>query len=938
MTFSSKLILASLTWPLLRWQGFILFIFISCHAYSEALDTPKKLLVNQPLRQVNLLDYIYQWRDESANIALDKVQQQTFVSLEGHKSIGHGFTDAAIWYRFNLHNPSAESRLVYIRFSRVLLDSIKLYKTTDDVHSKLKLLYHQGDFQVFSERPLQMPFFTFPIQLERGGKATYYFRVSSKSAHMFELDISDAFAFNDFIFRYSLINILAYGIAIGLLIYHLVLFFLTREKTYLYFVVAASSLCVVFMIMDGLAFMLLWPEAIHWQQIAIFFFAAISMACLMQYSRECLLSKQLAPRLDKCMVFFTRLFMLSALIVFFVSDIYFLNQVLLLNISLMSIFVLFLGLYFICRGQKIARFYLLSWSPITMIYSLTVMNFYWNFISNESLGEVTKILFSLQIIAMSLMVGGRIKVLQEKQKATAQQALQAETRHQAKSEFLATMSHEIRTPLNGVIAMSNLLMETPLNDEQRHYNRIITTSGQALLAVINDILDYSKIEAGKMSMNADDVVLSELLLEVKHIFALREKETANEFVISLAAEIPEIMVFDSVRVRQVLINFISNAFKFTENGEVLLMVNKSADKRLIFTVTDTGIGIKAESLERIFQSFEQESQGATRQFGGTGLGLAISKNLVQLMQGEVGVRSKPGEGSSFFFDLPFIVSDKPQGDHHALKFLQGLQLMLVDDNRAYCDSLQQQIPKNADFSLNAVTSAQELLSLFSEGKKTPQIDVLIIDYHFPESDGVELAQQLRQIEAGKLIPMILIATTGMLPEKSRWQQAGINLAREKPLFLYQLQADIENLLSLSESSEKVIQMPLPYVLPQKKLHILIAEDNLVNQQVIKILLKKMGHRCECVADGQQAVDAATEAGNYYDLILMDYEMPVMDGLKATQVIRLFEQQNKLKRLPIYALTAHALIEYRQACLDAGMDGVLLKPLDREKLQQVLKSQ
>ena len=505
---------------------------------------------------------------------------------------------------------------------------------------------------------------------------------------------------------------------------------------------------------------------------------------------------------------------------------------------------------------------------------------------------------------------------------------EAEHATQAKSIFLATMSHEIRTPMNGVIGMSSMLAGTSLTDQQRMYTETITTCGESLLSVINDILDFSKIETGKMELEKEEFNLRTCIEDVLDIFGTKAAEAGLDLVYQIDAEVPLQILGDNLRLRQILTNMVSNALKFTQQGEVFVGVHllKSEPEGLLeleFEVRDTGIGIPADKLERLFKAFSQIDSSTTRKYGGTGLGLAISEKLVKLMEGNISVDSQPGQGSTFLFTIKTHEGTKKDKEYnqHDLSDHEGKRILVVDDNPTSLRILKNLLEQ---WKLNPIiaSSGAEALTILS---KNAEFDLVLADKQMPQMDGIQLAQSIR--DKFPHLPLFLLSQVGNESEKNNLELFRSVLTKPiKKHVLYReilsvLQDNYENL-----SEEKTIQQVLAVDFSIKHpLNILIAEDNLINQMVIMHILNQMGYKPEMVANGQEAIEAARQ--KHYDVILMDMQMPEIDGLEATRVIRQFPGKQPV----IIALTANTMEGDKEKCLEAGMNDFISKPIKLDEL-------
>ncbi|MCB2145457.1 MAG: response regulator [Deltaproteobacteria bacterium] len=582
--------------------------------------------------------------------------------------------------------------------------------------------------------------------------------------------------------------------------------------------------------------------------------------------------------------------------------------------------------------------------------AMTLLSIIMLHVANATESMAYTSLLKNQSLLLERQVAERTKALTRSQRELEQAmtranilAEEAQAASLAKGDFLAKMSHELRTPLNGILGMTEVALSTRLDENQRRIIEIIGRESFSLLRQINDVLDFSKIESGKLELEQIDFDLRTLMEEIGESFVFQTSEKGVELNIFIDPWVPTELVGDPVRLRQILLNLAGNAVKFTHEGEILIeaRLDQPAGERVSirFSIIDTGIGIDPEKVDRVFSSFTQADDSTTRQYGGTGLGTTISKQLVELMGGDIGVDSRPGKGSTFWFTAGFGMRSArlPSPAEDSPREIKGM-VLVVDNSATTCRILSAYLSQLGRSAVTATDGETALALLGERADQTPAIDVIITDARMPGMNGVALKDHIRRMPPYAKTPIIVTTSLKEMVGGRDYVALGFDGSFSKPVKIGELQAVLDRVMSCATADQGNPAAPSTQAVvdrkgrraPARSGHILVADDYLTNQQVAFMHLTAAGYSVDVADNGQQAMEAFDRTR--YDLILMDIQMPILNGFDATGKIRALEAaQGRKRRTPIIALTANAMKGDEKKCLDAGMDGYLIKPVHRHQL-------
>lgn len=903
----------------------LLFIFSfiagrSAHAEAERQDL------------VRVAEFARVLEDPSGEMAFSQAQaalaQDRFEGPRG--KLEFGYTSSVYWIYFKVQNPKAQSEDYYLNSSYALIDSIEVYESGPGGFSKTTL----GDARPYTARAIDTVSFSHKMRIAAGQTKEIYLRVYSTSSLSLPLRLLDADSFVEYMHDQMLMLGVFYGIILGLFAYNLFLFLMTRERVYVTYLLFVSFSAAFSASLDGTTYRL-YPEMVGWQQVSTYVYIAGAAFFALRFAKDCLETKKYLPKTHKLILVLEYLFLgLGLLCVVFPCRQTSIGTVLSLNfvLGLLS----FSAFVRVVHGDKSAKVFAIAWLVMIVSVGVGILTATGVLPFQELLPITHKLGVSCEMVLLSMGLANRINILKDAEKQAKSEASEATAAVQAKSAFLAKMSHEIRTPMNGVLGMTELLSQTKLTTQQEGCVQTIYGSGRALLCIINDILDYSKLEAGKVELEAEPFDLEHLLDDCASLFALNAADKGIPLLVRCELEMGCELIGDSNRIRQILVNLLSNAYKFTEQGQIEMAVKPGPKSgQVMFSVADSGLGISKSAQAKLFESFSQEDSSITRKFGGTGLGLAICRQLVQVMGGEIGVQSKKGEGSRFWFCIPLKVSERDTAELEETKVIpiRGRRCFFLGER----DAQGRRLADLAKELCGDVACAQNEAELELLAQEIGKPDFVLV-----HGRGLELRHAKQAIAKSRTWGAHVLLSVSARQSDIRdltANEAGAEVL-EQPLTRRKLRQTLHSclagysktLVSAVSRQKETSGLALRFT----DLRVLAAEDNMVNQKVLQGMLHRLGLTAQFVKNGRQAVQAVQEAPAPFDLILMDCEMPEMDGYTATREIRRFEAK-KGQRAVIIALSAHVLAEHRERGLASGMDDFLFKPISLNLISQALKS-
>ncbi len=926
---------------------FLQFTFALLAMGAEPIAESRSLVVedNQSTKLSPFVDY---YQSASPQSSFYDVTTKYWSEFKPYRNPQYaqdfGLTNDTLWLRFLLNNKNNDSTSTYLEIGNPILEDVELY-----------LLRQSGDeyFVLRKEGKVQQIMLpvnndVFEIKLQANEQLTVLLRARSATPLFVPLNLYTGHAYYEETYKARLLESSVFGLYIGLLVLNFYLWFTSKDISYLYIILIGLGNFLIQAIFLGYTSPFYPMLSVH-PTTLLSFCGVMTLTCGVQLARHYMATKQYWPRMDRVFQFcFLFLLFVSFPLVFFGG--YFATMM-----SLAPSALFFMGAQIVVAikimrlGYFPAKIYLIA-SVIPILSGFWTIGIAVGAVPPIGNPQITQLVSNaIYLILFSIAAGYRVNHIVEEKRLAELDVIRAVAEAHAKSEFLAGMSHEIRTPMNGVIAMSGLLKESITQEKQKEYVDAIFSSGKVLLYTINAILDYSKIEAGKMEVEHAPFDIADIINDCAETYGSYRNRANFIFFCSIQPGMPSKVIGDVNRLRQVLMNLIDNAFKYTEVGTVSVRVEweKLSDKACHYTfeILDTGDGINEADRHKIFGQFSEVQHLGAEKKRGIGLGLAIAKQLTDLMGGRIYLESEVGVGSRFYVEVPLefdlayrgvVDSDSEHDAREVLnrEILSDKKILFVDDSVEWCEVVKEAITAWGA-EVNISYQAEQALGLIlSAGHRESPYDLIITDLDLGGMNGVQLATQISLRRNLTSAPIMLLTGTSVLPSKYVLEQAGIKYAHIKPAIVSSLRELILAALTGSQLVKEPVvtqdgqDTPADY----SSLLVLVAEDNLVNQLVIKGVLKKIGIKPVIAENGQKAIEAFSKIPGGFDLVLMDCEMPVCDGFEATSKIKKMSKKMKTK---IVGLSAHSAADYQTYCLEQGMDGYLEKPVKFEQLKSLL---
>lgn len=898
--------------PIFFLQLFILVfstLIFSQGAVASSLHSLPIIEITENDRKVNLGINIAWLEDEQGELTFDQIRSlpnKAFQLSDGF-TFNQGYTASSYWLKFQIDFSRATvNSHWFLEIPFPLLDYVALYSPNQQGYE----VVHTGDRSPFSQRDMDTTDFVFKVQPSQQ-KNIFYLHIKTQDSLQVPLFLWHESAFPKHYAQSAGLQGIYFGIMVVMVFYNLFIYLSVRERSYLYYISYIATFTLFQASLQGYSFEYFWPNNTWWANVNIPFVGVLSLFFAALFARHILHTKALLPRLDRALMIITGALFLTLPIIIFGSY----NAGIYAAISSTFIFfnlVLFTGIMAAFKGNRTAKVFVVAWS-IFLISGVISMLGMIDFLPLEYGSQLAlQIGSAIEVILLSMALADRINLIeQEKAEIEAESKAillnankQLENSNRLKDEFIATISHEIRTPMNGILGSTQLLKDTRLDDNQTNYIDTINRSGQTLLEILNNILDYSKIEADKLSIEKSDFNLEDAVNECADFFSVISAQNRVKLYIRLHKDTPKTIRTDPLRLKQILLNLLSNAFKYTARGQVVVNIQLSENCRnkLLIEVEDSGNGLTYEQQNILFQPFVQIDASSTREKGGTGLGLAICKKLAQLMGGEIGVHSLPGKGATFWFTADFEMIEEAEDE-----YLNDTPVCLLLD-RGYQESLIKN--QLQDWSVPLVS--RHLL------KYEHEVTVITNERHVEEL-----------LELGIPSQNVIIICNKSHSKNKHGQRITSPITPAK----------LRNAITVNSTTHalrrKNLEEPEVALPDFSQLKVLAVDDNSVNRMIIKKMLKKYQIEADIAVGGVEAIELISKHKERYDLILMDIEMPVKDGYQASSEIRQYEQVNDIEPSRIVAVSAHSMKESRGKALISGMDDFLSKPIDQNILIDIL---
>lgn len=889
-------------------QSFL--FFFATFVVSFAAHAEKQLHVDADDKQRDISPYLYWVADANNELTFEQVKNLPHDEFNqpDKYSFSKGYTSTGYWLKFNLNfNPDLFGSHWLLEIPFPLLDYVALYSPTPNGEYKVS---QTGDRSPFSQRDIDTTNFVFQVEPFQQHN-TFYIHVKTQDSLQVPLHLWNETAFIKHTAFSHWIQGIYFGIMTVMILYNLFIYASVKERSYLFYICYISSFTICQLSLEAYSFEYLWPNNTWWANINIPLFGVLSLFFASLFAREILQSRTVLPFFDKVLITIT-------------SSLFFTLPIILLGsynagiyASLTGAFVFFnlillAGILAALKGNRTAIVFVIAWSiflisgVISMLGMLDIVPMKYGPQAAIQIGS------AIEVILLSLALADRINLIEQEKaelEAESKRILlnankQLANSNRLKDEFIATISHEIRTPMNGVLGSTQLLLDTQLDYNQKTYIDTINQSGQTLLEILNNILDYSKIEADKLTIEPTEFNLEEVINECADFFSVISIQNRVKLFVRIHKDTPKIIKSDPLRVKQILLNLLSNAFKYTDRGQVVISVQltKDANDLLLIEVEDSGNGLTLEQQSILFQPFVQVDSSSSREKGGTGLGLAICNKLTKLLGGEIGVRSLPGKGTTFWFTAKVEIVEQAQPllldkNNVCIILDSGYQELLITNQlQDWGVMITSRHLMKYDQNLTVITNENHINEVLELGVPGKNIIIICNQNHESDKNGHRLHSP---ITAHKL------------------QQAIIENTQTEPKSL--IKGDLA-----------------PKAPNFSHLKVLAVDDNSVNRMIIKKMLSKFQVEADIALGGIEAIEMIQEQKVRYDLILMDIEMPIKDGYQTTEEIRNYEKLYDVDPCRIIAVSAHPMKESRGKALIAGMDDFLSKPIDQNILIDILK--